>query len=213
MDAAAAIPAQVLADAVGPDATIADLCAAPGGKTAQLAAVGATVWAVDRSEKRLERLRANMLRLGLAERVRAAAADANVWTPPAPVDGVLIDAPCTATGTLRRHPDVVWTKRPKDAAALAPAQDALIDAGLRAVRPGGVIVYAVCSLLAMEGEERMAAAYQRHPHLEPTPIDPAAFGLPAAAAAANGALRILPHHWSDRGGIDGFFIAAAKTPR
>ncbi|MEM6490310.1 MAG: RsmB/NOP family class I SAM-dependent RNA methyltransferase [Pseudomonadota bacterium] len=209
-DAAAAIPALILGDLVGADARLADLCAAPGGKTAQLAARGATVWAVDRSEKRLDRLRENMLRIGVADRVRAARGDATTWKPPEPLDGVLIDAPCTATGTLRRHPDVVWTKRPKDAAALADAQDALIDAGLRALRPGGVVVYAVCSLLAMEGEERMAAAYARYPQLTPAPIDPAAFDLPAAAAAANGALRVLPHHWADRGGVDGFYIAAAR---
>ena len=144
--AAAALPAQLLAGM--PDGRIADLCAAPGGKAAQLAAAGAKVTAVERDASRLARLRENFSRLRLD--VETVAADATIWHPPAPFDAVLLDAPCTATGTIRRHPDVAHLKRPSDLASLTAQQDALLDAACNMLRPGGRLVYAVCSLLRPE---------------------------------------------------------------
>ena len=201
-DAAAALPARLLAPR--PDERIADLCAAPGGKTAQLAAAGAVVTAVDRDPARLARLRENLARLRLhAELVGA---DAATWTPPAPFDAVLLDVPCSATGTIRRHPDVPHLKRPRDIVALAAQQDRLLDAACAMLRPGGRLLYAVCSLQPEEGAERIAAALARLP-LRPAPFAASEFsGLPEALTPA-GNLRTHPGLWRERRGMDGFFAA------
>ena len=201
-DAAAALPARLLAPR--PGERVADLCAAPGGKTAQLAAAGAVVTAVDRDPARLERLRENLARLRLPATILAA--DATDWTPPEHFDAVLLDAPCSATGTIRRHPDVAQLKRPRDLPALAAQQDRLIAAAARMLRPGGRLIYAVCSLQPEEGRERVHASLAALP-LRHDPFRPAELpGLPEALSS-DGFLRTHPGMWSGRGGLDGFFGA------
>ncbi|KAF0118685.1 MAG: 16S rRNA (cytosine967-C5)-methyltransferase [Rhodospirillaceae bacterium] len=201
-DAAAALPVQLLGAETG--RTIVDLCAAPGGKTAQLAAAGARVWAVDSSRRRLDRLSANLKRLRLAETVTVVYADATTWQPPELVDAVLLDAPCSATGTVRRHPDVLRLKRPKDVVALAALQGRLLAAAAAMLKPGGVLVYSVCSLESAEGPERIAAALADGLPLARAPN----VGAPAMLApflTAAGALRTLPCQWAEIGGMDAFY--------
>ncbi len=201
-DAAAALPARLLAPC--PGERVADLCAAPGGKTAQLAAAGATVIAVERDAGRLARLRENLARLRLA--AATVAADAGTWRPEAPLDAVLLDAPCSATGTARRHPDVLRLRRPRDLAALAAAQDRLLAAAASMLRPGGRLVYAVCSLQPEEGQNRIDAALGHLPFRRaPFTLDELA-ALPEALTSA-GDLRTTPALWPERGGMDGFYAA------
>jgi 16S rRNA (cytosine967-C5)-methyltransferase len=206
-DAAAAIPARLLLSLTGPVAALIDLCAAPGGKTMQLAASGASVTAVDSSGPRIKRLEANLARTGLAAHI--VKADAREWRPERPADGVLLDAPCSATGTIRRHPELPWIR--DDGAVTRPAtvSAALLDAAFAMIRPGGVLVFAVCSLEAEEGEAQIAAFLARTPNAAAEPVDPAAFGLPETARAETG-LRILPSHLGEQGGLDGFFVAALR---
>ena len=203
-DAAAALPARMLAARAGE--LIADLCAAPGGKTAQLAASGARVIAVERDAKRIDRLRENLARLGMTPEIIHA--DATSWQPPALLDAVLLDAPCSATGTIRRHPDVVHIKRASDIGALNKLQDKLLDAACAMLRPGGRLVYAVCSLLPAEGAARIDAALARLP-LRLVPIPAHGYGVPEAVTG-DGTLRTTPALWSDRGGMDGFFAASLE---
>ncbi len=201
-DMAAALPARLLGDVAGK--RVADLCAAPGGKTAQLAAAGARVTALDRSEPRTRRLRANLARLGLDAEV--VVADATRWRPEAPFDAVLLDAPCSATGTLRRHPDAAWLKRPEDVAKLAGVQDALLDAAVGMLAAGGVLVYCVCSLQPEEGRGRIAGFLERAPmRLDAIRADEVG-GL-ADLVTAEGFLRTLPCALAAEGGMDGFFAA------
>ncbi|RME67677.1 MAG: RsmB/NOP family class I SAM-dependent RNA methyltransferase, partial [Alphaproteobacteria bacterium] len=206
-DAAAAMPALLLRVRSGQRAI--DLCAAPGGKTLQLAAAGAAVTAVDLSPARLARLADNLKRTGLdAALVCADAAD---WRPDAPAEAVLLDAPCTATGTLRRRPDIAHRKNADDIAAMAAVQRRLLDHAASMLAPGGVLVYAVCSLEREEGEDRVADFLAMHPHFRRQPVVAAEMpGLEQALTAA-GDVRILPSHWQARGGIDGFFIARLRT--
>ena len=200
-DAAAALPAQLLAPR--PGERVADLCAAPGGKTAQLAAAGAQVFAIERDVNRLRRLHDNLARLQLD--VTVVQADATEWTPPDLLDAVLLDAPCSATGTIRRHPDALRLKRPRDLVELTAGQDRLLAAAAAMLRPGGRLVYAVCSLQPEEGAARIAAAASLGLHPEPfTPEELAA--LPEARTQ-DGNLRTHPGLWSARGGLDGFFAA------
>lgn len=201
-DAAAALPARLLA--ASPDEHVADLCAAPGGKTAQLAAAGATVVAVERDAARLARLRDNLRRWTLAaETVQADALD---WTPPRPFDAILLDAPCSATGTIRRHPDVLHTKRPHDVRALMMTQDRLLAAASTMLRPGGRLVYAVCSLQPEEGQPRIEAALQRG-GLRLDPFTPEELADMPEARTEQGFLRTAPSMWPEHGGMDGFFAA------
>jgi 16S rRNA (cytosine967-C5)-methyltransferase len=200
-DAAAALPAQLLA--ARPGERVADLCAAPGGKTAQLAASGARVIAVERDSRRLARLRENLARLRLA--AETVQGDAAEWQSPAPLDAVLLDAPCSATGTIRRHPDVPHLKRPRDIAALTAQQDRLLAAAARMLRPGGRLVYAVCSLQPEEGWPRVEQAQRLGLRLDPFSPEELA-GLPEARTP-EGALRTHPGLWPERGGMDGFFAA------
>src|SRR4051794_564546 len=200
-DAAAALPARLLAPRPGEH--VADLCAAPGGKTAQLAAAGAQVFAVERDPARIRRLNENLARLGL--QVDVAQADATEWQPPAPLDAVLLDAPCSATGTIRRHPDVPRLRRPRDVAELAAEQDRMLGAAARMLRPGGRLLYAVCSLQAEEGEQRVADPSRFGLRPEPFTSEELA-ALPAALSQA-GHLRTHPGMWQERGGMDGFFAA------
>jgi len=198
-DAAAALPARLLG--VQPGEQVADLCAAPGGKTAQLAAAGAHVAAIERDPGRLRRLHENLARLQLP--VEVVQADALAWAPPALLDAVLLDAPCSATGTIRRHPDVMRLKRARDVADLAAGQDRLLAAVTRMLRPGGRLVYAVCSLQPDEGPARMGAL----PGLRPDPVRPEELPGLAAALTPEGWVRTHPGLWTEHGGMDGFFIA------
>jgi 16S rRNA (cytosine967-C5)-methyltransferase len=185
---------------------VADLCAAPGGKTLQLAAAGAAVVAVDVSEARMARVRENLARCGLA--AECLVADALTWEPGEAFDAILLDAPCSATGTIRRHPDLPFVKGPEDMAALVTLQAALIDKAMGLLKPGGRLVYCTCSLLPAEGEDQFAAALSRHPGLARD--QKAVAGWPGAWDARGGGLRIRPDHWADQGGVDGFFIGALR---
>lgn len=205
-DAASALPARLLGAVSG--LRVADLCAAPGGKTMQLAAAGAQVVAVDISRKRLGRLRQNLERIGLdAETV---AVDAGAWTPPGPFDAVLLDAPCSATGTLRRHPDIAWNKDPEDVDRLTAAQDRLLAAAVQIVKPGGQVVYATCSLQPEECGERIAALIDGGAPVALDPVRPEELPGLDNAITADGALRTLPCHWAARGGIDAFYAARMR---
>jgi 16S rRNA (cytosine967-C5)-methyltransferase len=199
-DAAAALPARLLG--VRPGERVADLCAAPGGKTAQLVAAGAVVTAVERDATRIERLTENLRRWGLAAEV--VNADAVDWSPPELFDAVLLDSPCSATGTIRRHPDVARVKRPRDVQTVVQAQDKLLEAAARMLRPGGRLVYAVCSLQYEEGPPRVAAAVARGGlRHDPFRTEELA-GLPEGLTR-DGFLRTNPGLWRELGGMDGFF--------
>ena len=205
-DAAAALPARLLAPK--PGERIADLCAAPGGKTAQLAAAGAEVLAVDRSAKRLKRLEENLARLKLAAATRAIDAE---QLDEAPFDAILLDAPCSATGTIRRHPDVAWTKGEEDVKKLAGLQARLLDKAAGLLKPGGRLVYCTCSLEAEEGERQAEAFLARHPDFERRPVTPEEVGGLSECLTPEGDVRTLPCHLTvadhDRSGLDGFFMA------
>lgn len=204
-DAAATLPARLLAARAGE--TVADLCAAPGGKTAQLALTGARTIAVEQDSHRIARLRENLDRLRLV--VEIVEADAAIWRPREKLDAVLLDAPCSATGTIRRHPDVMRTRKPSDMAGLAAAQDRLLTAACDMLKPGGRLVYAVCSLQPEEGAQRAQAALARLPLL-PDPVT--ADELPGleAALTPQGWVRTTPALWPERGGLDGFFVARMR---
>ena len=212
-DTAAALPVRLLDPKQGE--TIADLCAAPGGKTAQLALSGAHVTAVDRSEKRVARLSQNMQRLGFS--VDVVVADASLWRG-GPFDAILLDAPCTATGTIRRHPDVAWLKSEEDLAKLTRLQQRLLDHSAELLKPGGRLIYCTCSLEPEEGEEQIKTCLARNPSLRLAPFE--AKKLPwlgeelADAITPEGFLRTLPFMMPDAdprlAGLDGFFAAELK---
>jgi 16S rRNA (cytosine967-C5)-methyltransferase len=205
-DAAAAIPARLL-QAV-PGERVADLCAAPGGKAAQLASAGARVVAVDKSARRLRRLAENMARLRLDVETRAMDV---LELSEKPFDAVLLDAPCSATGTIRRHPDVAWTKREDDVRALADLQSRMLDKAAVLVRPGGRLVYCTCSLEPEEGERQIAAFLERQPLFRRVPVEPGEVGGLSEMIDSRGDLRTLPSHFGtvagERPGLDGFFAA------
>jgi 16S rRNA (cytosine967-C5)-methyltransferase len=205
-DAAAALPATLLGPVAG--RLVFDLAAAPGGKTAQLAAAGARVVAVDRAGSRLARLGANLARLGLA--AETVTADATRWTPDQPADAVLLDAPCSATGTIRRHPDIPVLKGPEDVARLAVVQARLLAHAVTLVRPGGVLVYTVCSLQPEEGEARLAALLGSGAPVEPLPISAQEVGGLEELITLAGTVRTLPCHLAALGGLDGFFIGRVR---
>lgn len=205
-DAAAAIPARLLGDISG--RAVIDLCAAPGGKTMQLAAAGASVTALDKSARRLRRVAENLTRIG-AEAV-VLDGDAVTWRPETPADAVLLDAPCSATGTIRRHPDVARLKRPADVAALAETQEALLEAALEMVKPGGLVIYCVCSLQKAEGADRINAALAAGLPFERVPVTADEVGGMAELISDEGDVRTLPCHLSDMGGMDGFFVARLR---
>ena len=205
-DAAAALPVRLFGSVQ--DLSVADLCAAPGGKTAQLAAGGARVTAVDRSAARLARLRENLARVDLAAEIIAA--DSLEWQG-GPFDAVLVDAPCSSTGTLRRHPDIAYLKREDDIVAMVRLQAQLIDRAVALTRAGGTIVYCSCSLEPEEGEAQIEALLAREPRVRRRPISPADIADQAEFVTAAGDLRTLPCHWPDSdprmGGLDGFYAA------
>jgi 16S rRNA (cytosine967-C5)-methyltransferase len=203
-DAAAALPVRLFGDLRGKN--VADLCAAPGGKTAQLAFAGANVTAVDRSPVRINRLRENLARLSLdAETV---VADALEWDG-GPFDAVLVDAPCSSTGTIRRHPDVPWLKSEADVSVLTSLQQRLLDRAVGLLKPGATLVYCVCSLEPEEGENQTTALLARDPRVARKPITPQDVFDCAEFVTPAGDLRTLPLHLVDPdprwGGLDGFY--------
>ncbi len=205
-DLAASLPARLLGPGAG--RRVLDLCAAPGGKTMQLAAAGWDVTAIDASEPRLARLTDNLARTGLPARVEVA--DVMAWAPDAPFDAVLLDAPCSATGIFRRHPDVLHRVTDRAIKALAEAQRAMIARAASWVRPGGTLVYAVCSLERAEGE-RVAEDFAVGHGFALEPVSAAE--LPAGIVPDEaGRVRVLPHMLAEEGGIDGFFVARFRKP-
>jgi len=206
-DAAAALPARLLGNVQG--RTVADLCAAPGGKTAQLAAAGASVTAVDLSESRVRRLGENFRRLALEARL--VAANLLFWQPDEEFDAVFLDAPCTATGTIRRHPDIQWLKTPEDVATLAALQTKMLDRAAALVKPGGRLVFATCSLQPEEAEAHVAPFLTRHPEFVLEPIETAEVAGLSDLVTPAGTLRTLPFQSFGDGpnlaGMDGFFAA------
>lgn len=207
-DAAAALPVRLLGDVT--DKQIVDLCAAPGGKTLQLAAAGARVTAVDSSEARLVLVQQNLDRTGLA--ADTVAGDGATWRPDFAADCVLLDAPCSATGTARRHPDVLALRRPRDLERLCDLQAALLDNAAGLLRPGGVLVYCTCSLEPEENEQQVAAFLARTHGFSVWPIAPDEVGGCSAFITDDGFLRTLPSQWRGRGGLDGFFAARLVKP-
>ncbi len=201
-DVAATLPARLLGDVRA--RRVADLCAAPGGKTAQLAAAGADVVAVDQSPGRLGRVRENLARLRLsAELVQA---DATSWMPATPHDAILLDAPCTATGTIRRHPDIAHVKRAEDVAELAGLQARLLDHAVALLRPGARLVYCTCSLEPEEGPQQIERILSANPTLRAVPIMAEEVNGNSHWIVGQGWLRTLPHYLAPHG-MDGFFVA------
>jgi 16S rRNA (cytosine967-C5)-methyltransferase len=204
-DTAAAIPARVLA--AMPGEAVLDMCAAPGGKTLQLAAAGAAVTALDISEARMGRVAANLARTGL----QAALVVGDALTHRGQYDAILLDAPCSATGTIRRHPDLPYAKDGSEFAALIALQAQMLDHALGLLKPGGRLVYCTCSLLPDEGECQVEDALARHPGVT---VDAGALGVPGIEAGwitPEGGLRLRPDYWGDQGGMDGFYIACLRV--
>jgi len=204
-DAAAAIPARLFGDVTG--RTVIDMCAAPGGKTAQLAALGAQVIALDRSTTRLKRLQENLTRLRLDHLVKIEAADAGEWKPREAPEFILLDAPCSATGTARRHPDVPHLKSEQDVLHLAEVQARLLDNAVNILAPGGVLIYCTCSLQKAEGEQQIENLLARNGAVRRLPVSPIEVGGLDALITPEGDVRVLPFHMATHGGMDGFYIA------
>jgi len=202
-DAAATLPARLLGDIDGK--RVADLCAAPGGKTMQLCAAGAKVTAVDISPRRTARLQENLARAGLSADLITA--DASKWTPAEKFDAILLDAPCSGTGTLRRHPDIAWLKGEEDVRRLTLTQDRLLLHAVELLRPGGTLVYAVCSLQEDEGPARLEGLLGRDRRLARIPVQATELPYLETAITKEGDVRTLPSMWADRGGLDGFYVA------
>ena len=205
-DAAAALAVRLLGDIAG--RRVADLCAAPGGKTLQLAVAGARVTAVDISGRRMVRVGENLARAGLeAELVTI---DVSKWTPEGTFDAILLDAPCSGTGTLRRHPDIAWLKDEEDVGRLTVTQDRLLARAADLLTPGGTLVYAVCSLQDDEGPMRIDGLLERDSRLQRVPVQPDELPDLAEAITPAGDVRTLPSMWAERGGLDGFFISRLR---
>jgi 16S rRNA (cytosine967-C5)-methyltransferase len=206
-DAAAALPVKVLAPKTGEK--ILDLCAAPGGKTMQLAAAGAKVTALDLSERRLERVSENLARTGLTAEV--VAGDARDFTQGG-WDAILLDAPCSATGTIRRHPDLPYAKDGSEFGALIDLQAEMIDHALTLLKPGGRLLFCTCSLLPDEGEVQADEAMERHEGLSADPTALEIDGIDPAWITPEGGLRLRPDYWPELGGMDGFYMIVLRKP-
>lgn len=207
-DLAASLPARLLG--AGDGRAVLDLCAAPGGKTMQLASAGWQVTAVDQSQRRTERLRDNLERTGLD--VDVLHGDLRKWAPEAPVDAILLDAPCSATGIFRRHPDVIHRIGGRQISEMAELQSELLDRVVAWLKPGGVLVYATCSLEPEEGEAQIAALLECHADIRPSAID--ASLLPdGVTATSDHSVRTLPGMLAEQGGLDGFFIARLERAK
>lgn len=205
-DVAASLPVRLIGDIT--DKHVLDLCAAPGGKTLQLAAAGANVTAVDRSADRLALLRRNLARVGLAAEV--VEADVLRWQPEASPDVIVLDAPCSATGTTRRHPELLWQRTPEDVARLSQVQARMLSRAFGWLKPGGLLLYVTCSLQPEEGEDRIADFLSQEPSARRLPFP--ADVLPGFEACINAAgdLRTMPCHRGAKGGMDGFFAACVQ---
>lgn len=206
-DAAAAIPVKVLGDVT--DLKVLDLCAAPGGKAMQLAAGGADVTAVDLSERRMERVAENLTRVGL--KAQTVISDAFAFDQGG-FDAILLDAPCSATGTIRRHPDLPYAKDGSEFGALIDQQTAMIDHALGLLKPGGRLVFCTCSLLPDEGEVQVEEALERHAGLTTNADALKLPGIDPAWITPEGGLRLRPNYWQELGGMDGFYIAVLTKP-
>lgn len=204
-DMAAALAVQLLQPK--PGERVLDLCAAPGGKTMQLADAGASVVALDISGPRMGRVAENLARTGL--KAELLVTDALAWAPDAPFDSILLDAPCSATGTVRRHPDLPFVKDGSELPGLVALQAALLDRALGWLKPGGRLVFCTCSLLPEEGEGQLAAALDRHPELSVEPFLPD--GVPPEWQGAGGGLRLRPDYLKEIGGMDGFFMVRLQS--
>ncbi|MGH1374923.1 MAG: 16S rRNA (cytosine(967)-C(5))-methyltransferase RsmB [Alphaproteobacteria bacterium] len=204
-DASAAIPATLLGDIKGQ--SVIDMCAAPGGKTLQLAAIGAHVTAIDRSAQRLKRLEENLERMGLEEHVKIEAADSAAWNPIDAPSLILLDAPCSATGTMRRHPDTGYLKSEKDITGLSSIQTRLLTHAADILAIGGTIIYCTCSLQKDEGERQIENFLAQNPNFTRRPVEAHEIGDYDELINENGDLRILPQHLASQGGMDGFFIS------
>lgn len=202
-DVAASLPVQLLGDVRGK--RVFDLCAAPGGKTAQLCDRGAIVTAVERSKPRMKRLEENMQRLGFAPEL--VTADVKAFHPSDKADAILLDAPCSATGTIRRNPDIAWTAAHAEIDRLAMIQTELLDHAALLLKPSGALVYATCSLEPEEGEGQIARFLVRHPEFSLSPARPQDIGGIEECITEQGYLRTLPCHLAEQGGMDGFFAA------
>ena len=202
-DTAASLPVRLFGDVAGKP--VIDLCAAPGGKTLQLAAAGAIVTGVDRSEVRMRRVQENLTRMKLA--ATCITADATQWRPSAPVSYVLLDAPCSATGTIRRHPDIAWRKTQAQIDGLMALQDRLIAAAADMLAPRGLLIFCTCSLQPEEGAERIEAFLAKGAPFVRAPIKAEEVGGMAELITAQGELRTLPGHLGELGGMDGFYAA------
>lgn len=205
-DVAATLPVRLLGDVTGKQ--VVDLCAAPGGKTAQLAAAGAQVVAVDRSHRRMQRLEENMQRLGFV--VESVVADGLEASPEIPPDAVVIDAPCTATGTVRRHPDLLINRHEKELAEMVGLQQELLHRVIGWMKPASLLVYSVCSLQPEEGEQQIANLLANCPDVTLCPVDATSHAMPPEWVNAQGMVRTLPHFWAEKGGMDGFFAAVLR---
>ena len=203
-DAAAALPVKILAPQKGE--AVLDLCAAPGGKTMQLAAAGAQVTAVDNSGQRMQRLKENLARVHLP--AKTIVSDAREIE--GEFDAILLDAPCSATGTIRRHPDLPYAKDGSEFADLIDLQADLIDHAWRSLRPGGRLIFCTCSLLPDEGEVQVDEALERHPDMHVDKDAVLVAGVEPNWATTEGGLRLRPDYWSDLGGMDGFYIASLR---
>ena len=205
-DASAALPAQLFGPIEGEE--IIDLCAAPGGKTLQMAAMGANVIAIDRSAKRIKLLEENTERMGLKDKVKVVISDAAVWKPAdeAP-QRILLDAPCSATGTIRRHPDMPYLKSPKDIEGLTSIQSRLLQHAGNLLGIGGILIYCTCSLQKAEGENQIETFLRKNPKFSRVPITSEEVGDYEELISPDGDLRILPVHLAAQGGMDGFYVA------
>ena len=203
-DASAALPVKLLGNIAGKK--VVDLCAAPGGKTAQLAAGGASVIAVDRAAKRLSKLKQNMERLNLTASVETVVGDGAEWQPKEQVDAVLLDAPCSATGTIRRHPDVMHLKAPIDMERLCVIQTRIFDNAAKMLKVNGILIYCTCSLQKDESEYQVQEFLKNHSEFERAPIELKEVGE-VDAINESGEMRVLPYHLAPHGGMDGFFIS------
>ncbi len=205
-DLAAALPPRLFGAVAGRD--LVDLCAAPGGKTAWLAAAGGRVTAIDRSESRMAGLRRNLERLRLTAHL--VVADGAGWCPGRPADGIMLDAPCSSTGTLRRHPDIARLKQPTEIGALVEAQDRLLANAVEICASGGTIVYAVCSLQPEEGPARIAQLLSSRGDVERVPITASELDGLGEVIDREGDLRSLPCHLAEPGGMDGFYACRLR---
>ncbi len=204
-DASSAMPVRLFGDIAGK--TVLDLCAAPGGKTAQLAAAGANVVALDRSAARMATLTENVKRLGLADKVQTIIEDGSVWKPREKFTHILLDAPCSATGTIRRHPDLLALKTEKDQLGLENIQERLLANALEILDVGGTLIYCTCSIQKAEGEEQIAKFLKSNANIKRLPIRREEFGGVDGLVNSEGDVRILPYNLKDDGGMDGFFIS------